>query len=189
MLTETWIVNPKIVNETRFQYSRNYTDQIGNLLPQINVSGAFIAGGANMGTNYDTRQHFELQNNTSILHGAHTFRYGVRARRESDRTLSPNGFGGSLLLRWRIGARAGCQQQHRDRRRRQSGDDHAHRGGPVYAHPVPCRRPASLPPRSANWAAARRSSISMPAIRIRASSSTISASSRRTTGACAPTSP
>ena len=55
MLTETWIVNPRVVNETRFQYSRNYSDQIGNLLPQINVSGACITGGANLGTNYDTR--------------------------------------------------------------------------------------------------------------------------------------
>jgi Carboxypeptidase regulatory-like domain len=98
MLTETWIVNPRVVNETRFQYSRNYSDQIGNLLPQINVSGAFITGGANLGTNYDTRQHFELQNNTSILHAAHTFRYGLRARRESDLTLSPSGFGGSFFF-------------------------------------------------------------------------------------------
>jgi hypothetical protein len=98
MLTETWIVNPKIVNETRFQYTRNYTSQIGNLLPQINVSGAFTAGGANMGTNLDTRQHFELQNNTSVLHGTHTFRYGVRARRESDRSVSPNGFGGQFFF-------------------------------------------------------------------------------------------
>jgi hypothetical protein len=98
MLTETWIVNPKIVNETRFQYTRNYTSQIGNLLPQINVSGAFTAGGANMGTNLDTRQHFELQNNTSVLHGTHTFRYGVRARRESDRNVSPNGFGGQFFF-------------------------------------------------------------------------------------------
>ena len=61
-------------------------------------------------TNLDTRQHFELQNNTSILHGTHTFRYGVRARRESDRTLSPNGFGGAVLLRWRIGSRTGREQ-------------------------------------------------------------------------------
>lgn len=94
MLTETWIVNPKIVNETRFQYTRNYSSQIGNLLPQVSVSGAFTSGGANEGTNLDMRQHFELQNNTSILHGVHTFRYGLRARRESDRGLSPNGFGG-----------------------------------------------------------------------------------------------
>jgi hypothetical protein len=98
MLTETWIVNPKIVNETRFQYTRNYTSQIGNLEPQINVSGAFTIGGANMGTNLDTRQHFELQNNTSISHTPHTFRYGVRARRESDRSESPNGFGGQFFF-------------------------------------------------------------------------------------------
>src|ERR1039458_3070096 len=94
MLTETWIATPKIVNETRFQYTRTYSGQIGNLLPQVSVSGAFTSGGANEGTNTDTREHFELQNNTSILHGAHTFRYGVRARRESDRSMSPNGFGG-----------------------------------------------------------------------------------------------
>ena len=94
MLTETWIATPRIVNETRFQYTRNYSSQIGNLLPQVSVSGAFTSGGANEGVNYDTRQHFELQNNTSILHGAHTFRYGMRTRRESDRSQSPNGFGG-----------------------------------------------------------------------------------------------
>ena len=94
MLTETWIATPTIVNETRFQYTRTYTDQIGNLQPQYIVSGAFTAGGANEGDNYDTRVHFELQNNTSIVRGAHTFRYGVRARRESDQNMSPNGFGG-----------------------------------------------------------------------------------------------
>ena len=98
MLTETWIVNPKIVNETRFQYTRAYASQIGNLDPQINVSGAFTAGGANEGTNTDTRTHFELQNNTSISHGVHTFRYGVRARREADRALSPSGFGGAFFF-------------------------------------------------------------------------------------------
>ncbi len=98
MLTETWIVNPKIVNETRFQYVRSYTSQIGNLLPQISVSGAFTSGGANEGTNTDIRHHFELQNNTSISHGTHTFRYGLRARRESDSTLSPNGFGGVFFF-------------------------------------------------------------------------------------------
>src|SRR5262245_8920637 len=42
MLTETAVVNPTTVNETRFQYSRNYSEMIGNLLPQVNVTGAFI---------------------------------------------------------------------------------------------------------------------------------------------------
>jgi len=98
MLTETSILSPKVVNETRFQYTRNYTNSLGNLLPSIGVSGAFNSGGANWGANYDTRSHDELQNNTSIGHGVHTFRFGVRARRESDRSMSPNGFGGQFLF-------------------------------------------------------------------------------------------
>src|SRR4029077_17713509 len=34
----------------------------------------------------------------SIMHNAHTFRYGVRARRESDSTQSPSGFGGVFIF-------------------------------------------------------------------------------------------
>ena len=98
MVTETSIVNLHVVNETRFQYTRNYTNSIGNLLPSISVSGAFNSGGANWGNNYDTRVHYELQNNTSISHGTHTFRYGGRVRRESDRNQSPNGFGGQFFF-------------------------------------------------------------------------------------------
>ena len=98
MLTETAVVNPSTINETRFQYTRTYAASAGNLLPTIYVSGAFTAGGADEGNNYDTKQHFELQNNTSISHGTHTIRWGLRARRESDRNMSPNGFGGAYYF-------------------------------------------------------------------------------------------
>jgi hypothetical protein len=98
MVTETSIIHTRLVNETRFQYTRNYSNQIGNLLPSINVSGAFTAGGANEGNNFDRRQHFELQNYSSFLHAAHTYRWGIRARRESDNSSSPNGFGGSFAF-------------------------------------------------------------------------------------------
>ena len=98
MITETAVLSPRTINETRFQFVRNYTNSIGNLLPQINVSGAFTAGGANWGNNYDTQKHFELQNNTSISHGKHTFRFGMRLRRESDQNMSPNGFGGQFFF-------------------------------------------------------------------------------------------
>src|ERR1051326_3863095 len=98
MVTETSIIHTRLVNETRFQYTRNYSNQLGNLLPSINVSGAFTAGGANQGNNYDTRTHFELQNYTSLLHGAHTYRWGIRARREGDRNMSPSGFGGAFFF-------------------------------------------------------------------------------------------
>jgi hypothetical protein len=98
MLTETAVVNASTINETRFQYTRTYAASVGNLLPTVYVSGAFTAGGADEGDNYDTKQHFELQNNTSISHGKHTIRWGVRIRRESDRNMSPNGFGGAYYF-------------------------------------------------------------------------------------------
>lgn len=98
MLTETAVLNATTVNETRFQFSRNYTASVGNLLPQVVVSGAFTAGGANEGDNYSTRKHYELQNYTSIQHSTHTFRFGVRARRESEGAMSPNGFGGTFYF-------------------------------------------------------------------------------------------
>jgi hypothetical protein len=98
MVTETSIIHTRLVNETRFQYTRNYSNTVGNLLPTVNVSGAFTAGGANQGNNYDTRTHFELQNYDSFLHGAHTYRWGFRGRREGDRNMSPSGFGGAFYF-------------------------------------------------------------------------------------------
>ena len=76
MVTESSILSSKIVNETRFQFFRNWNDTPGNMLPQINVAGAFVAGGNGLGNTHDETRHFELQNNTSIAHGAHTIRFG-----------------------------------------------------------------------------------------------------------------
>ncbi len=94
--TETWIVNPKIVNETRFQYTRNANFSYGNLFPTISVSGAFSSGGSDTGTPITGSKHFELQNYTSVLHGTHTIKFGVRARRDSDTSFSQGGYGGSF---------------------------------------------------------------------------------------------
>jgi len=96
MVTETAILNPKVVNETRFQFTRNLTQSNGNLVPSINVAGEFTTGGNGIGNQSDLGKHFELQNYTNVLHGAHTFRFGVRVRRESDQSLNPAGFNGSF---------------------------------------------------------------------------------------------
>jgi hypothetical protein len=94
MLTETAVINPTVVNETRFQFSRNSNGTAGNLTPQINVTGAFVTGGNDLGYDYNLGKHYELQNNTSISHGSHTIRFGIRARRESTLVNSPSGYGG-----------------------------------------------------------------------------------------------
>ena len=42
--------------------------------------GAFNGGGSQTGLSSDLQNNFELQNYTSILHGKHSFRFGVRLR-------------------------------------------------------------------------------------------------------------
>jgi hypothetical protein len=96
MLTETAVLSAKVVNETRFQGTRDFSNTQGNLIPSISVSGAFSAGGNDRGNNHSLNHHYELQNNTSVLHGVHTVRFGVRVRRESDSNQSQSGFGGGF---------------------------------------------------------------------------------------------
>jgi hypothetical protein len=95
MVTESSILSSKVVNETRFQLFRNWNSTPGNELPQINVSGAFVTGGNGLGDTHDLSKHLELQNNTSIAHGTQTIRFGVRLRRDSDRSNQPSGFNGT----------------------------------------------------------------------------------------------
>ncbi len=98
MVTESSILNSKIVNETRFQYFRSWTASPGNMLPQINVAGAFVTGGNGLGNTHDLSRHFELQNNTTVAHGPHTIRFGVRVRRDGDQSSQPGGFNGSFTF-------------------------------------------------------------------------------------------
>jgi hypothetical protein len=98
MATETAILSPKVINETRFQFFRNWSASAGNMLPQINVAGAFVTGGNGVGDTHDLTRHLELQNNTSIAHGAHTIRFGVRVRRDGDQSNQPNGFNGAFTF-------------------------------------------------------------------------------------------
>jgi len=96
MITEDSVLGPRVVNETRFQYYRNHSAEDGNEIPSISVADAFTIGGNGLGNNHDTAQHFELTNFTSISHGTHTIKVGVRGRRDSDRSNQPNGFNGSF---------------------------------------------------------------------------------------------
>jgi hypothetical protein len=98
MITETAVLNPKVVNETRFQWTRNYSNPQGNLIPSINVAGAFSTGGNDNGDNLTVSHHFELQNYTSVAHRTHTIRFGVRVRRDSDMDRNQQGFGGGYTF-------------------------------------------------------------------------------------------
>ena len=98
MVTETAILNPTVVNETRFQFTRFYSASNGNLIPGLSVSGAFVTGGNGLSDTHDEARHFELQNYTGIQHHTHSIKFGVRVRREGDQSNQPQGFNGSFTF-------------------------------------------------------------------------------------------
>ena len=80
-LTETSILGPKVVNETRLQFLRSVSSQNGdNTIPSINVNEAFNGGGAQVGHNSDQDTRWEIQNYTTTTKKTHTVRFGARVR-------------------------------------------------------------------------------------------------------------
>ena len=98
-ITETAIISPAMMNETRFQYIRNRSQQDGNnTIPTIVVQDAFIAGGSAIGLAHVDEDRWELQNYSTWTKGAHVLRFGVRARGVKLTDFSPNNFGGTFTF-------------------------------------------------------------------------------------------
>ncbi len=98
-LTETAVLSPRVINETRFQFMRYHGDQNAlNSDPSISVLGAFSGGGADIGLSRINTDHYELQNSTSITHGAHLFRFGGRVRGVTDSNYSTQGYNGAFTF-------------------------------------------------------------------------------------------
>ena len=95
-LTETAILNSTTINETRFQYSFNRNEQIGNnSVPALNVSGSFNSGGSQVGESTNERNFWELNNFTAKQHGTHAIKFGGRIRHVSVDDTNENNFGGT----------------------------------------------------------------------------------------------
>lgn len=101
-VTENMIINPKTVNETRFSYTRSRRQTEGdNSVPTINVAGAFIGGGSQIGLNSSAADRWELQNQTSMVLGKnyeHGVKFGVRIRNVSIEDRSEYNFGGMFTF-------------------------------------------------------------------------------------------
>jgi hypothetical protein len=96
-VTETAVLGKSAINETRFQFFRTYGPNIADdLSPALQVLGSFNGGGAQVGHSFDARTSYEMQNYTSIISGAHSWKFGVRLRRETDDNTSPQNFGGTF---------------------------------------------------------------------------------------------
>src|SRR5437899_9701826 len=79
--TDTQVLNARTINETRFQFVREGSNQNPlNATPAISIQGAFTGGGSSGGVYHDTQDRYELQNITDMNLGKHAVTYGGRFR-------------------------------------------------------------------------------------------------------------
>ena len=98
-ITDTQVLSTKAINETRFQYLRDNSNQNPvSTAVGINVQGAYTTGGAASGTQFDHQDHYELQNYTSISQGNHFVKFGGRLRTVHEVSTSGAGFNGTYTF-------------------------------------------------------------------------------------------
>jgi hypothetical protein len=98
-ISDTQVLSTKVVNETRFQYIRDTTNQAPQSFDvTVNVLGGFTGGGNNQGTNVDHTNHYEFQNYTSMALGKHTVKFGARLRGITDDNSATPGFNGMFTF-------------------------------------------------------------------------------------------
>ena len=98
-ISDTQLFGSKVVNETRFQFLGDRSNQMPiSTDTTLNVQGAFVGGGNSAGYNIDAQNHFEFQNYTSVLAGKHMFKFGGRLRAEKDDSLATPNFNGTFTF-------------------------------------------------------------------------------------------
>jgi outer membrane receptor protein involved in Fe transport len=98
-LTESAVLSPTMITETRFQYIRFSTFQdADNSIPTVNVQESFISGGSQIGQAQTHENRWELQNASTLTTGPHVFRFGARLRGVSITDVSPQNFGGTFIF-------------------------------------------------------------------------------------------
>jgi Carboxypeptidase regulatory-like domain len=98
-VSDTQVLSPRAVNETRFEWERGGTDQNSlNTTPAISVLGDFTNGGNPLGLTNSISDHYELQNYTSMNLNTHFLRFGGRLRVTALTSQSNQGFNGAFTF-------------------------------------------------------------------------------------------
>ena len=98
-ISDTQVLSPHAVNETRFEWERGTTNQNAlSSIPAVSVLGAFTSGGNPLGTNDSISNHYELQNYTSVNKGTHFMRFGGRLRATALSSTSTQNFNGTYTF-------------------------------------------------------------------------------------------
>ena len=98
-LTETAVLNKKTVNETRFQFIHNHTNQAAlSDATAVNVLDAFTGGGATVGDSFNTNTRWEVTNTTTLAEGLHSVKFGARLRGVHLSDFSESNFNGAFVF-------------------------------------------------------------------------------------------
>jgi hypothetical protein len=96
-ISDTQVVNAKIINETRFQFLHTTDIQTPvTTTPTIQIQGAFTSGGNVQGMLNDTLDRYELQNYTSMALGKHFVKFGARLHDNRDVNFQTANFNGAF---------------------------------------------------------------------------------------------
>lgn len=97
--TETAVLSPRTINETRAQFLRTVTSLDGdNSVPALTVQGAFEGGGAQAGLSSMVVSRLEITNQTTVTAGAHIVKWGARVRQSFTDDTSLTNFGGAFTF-------------------------------------------------------------------------------------------
>ena len=98
-VSDTQVFGSRIVNETRFQYLRDGSDQTPqSTAPTVIVPYEFQGGGSNLGNIIDHQNHYELQNYTSVAFGKHFLKFGARLRDLQETNSATTNFNGTFTF-------------------------------------------------------------------------------------------
>ncbi len=98
-ISETAVISPRAINETRFQLMRARVQDTGDdSTPAINVQNAFFGGGPAIGSSSTTTDEWELTNTSTYAKGTHTIKWGGRVRGTRIADTSYNNFAGTFTF-------------------------------------------------------------------------------------------
>jgi hypothetical protein len=94
-ISDTQVLSDKVINETRFQFLRDFSTQTpSSLTPQTQISGIETFGGNSEQTVSDHQLHYELQNLTEVALKTHSLNIGGRLRYVREANTSNSSFNG-----------------------------------------------------------------------------------------------
>jgi hypothetical protein len=98
-LSDTQVLSSRTVNQTRFEYRYDTSNQMPTSLePALDVLGAFTGGGNPQGTILGNENYFELQDIATMSLGKHTVMYGGRIRNDNEAYSSTENFNGTFTF-------------------------------------------------------------------------------------------